>query len=140
MITHPELWSFATTWYRYLDVHAPLESFRALMTEDVEFVFPEATVKGFEGYTGWYNTVVGIFFDEVHTLKVADIQAQSDSKATAKVIVNWQASTWQAPNASSTRYKMDADQTWDIVTTDSGLQIARYVVNRMDYEAGSCKL
>jgi hypothetical protein len=38
------------------------------------------------------------------------------------------------------RYKMDADQTWDIVKTDSGLQIARYVVNRMDYEAGSCKL
>jgi hypothetical protein len=65
---------------------------------------------------------------------------QSENKATAHVIVNWQASTWQAPNASSTRYKMDADQTWEIVKTDSGLQIARYVVNKMDYEAGSCKL
>jgi hypothetical protein len=140
MITHPELWSFATTWYRYLDVHAPLESFRSLVTKDVEFVFPEATVRGFEGYTGWYNTVVGIFFDEIHTLKTADIQVQSDNSATAHVVVNWQASTWQAPNASSTRFKMDADQTWDIVKTDSGIQIARYVVNKMDYEAASCKL
>ena len=46
MISHPELWTFATTWYNYLDVHAPLDSFRSLVTNDVEFVFPEATVKG----------------------------------------------------------------------------------------------
>jgi hypothetical protein len=140
MISHPELWTFATTWYRYLDVHAPLDSFRPLVTQDVEFVFPEATVKGFEGYTGWYNTVVKIFFDEVHTLKTADIQVLSDNMATVHVVVNWQASTWQAPNSSSTRFKMDADQTWDVVKTDSGLQIARYVVNAMTYETASCKL
>jgi len=40
MVTHPERWSFATTWYRYLDVHTPLESFRCLVTKDLEFAFP----------------------------------------------------------------------------------------------------
>jgi hypothetical protein len=140
MISHPELWSFATTWYRYLDVHAPLESFRNLVTEDVEFVFPEATVKGFEGYTGWYNAVIGIFFDEQHTLKIADIEKQSDDKAIVHVVVNWHASTWNSPDASSNRLMMDADQTWEVVKTETGLKVSRYTVNFMSYEPLSCKL
>lgn len=138
--SHPELWTFASTWYRYLDVHAPLESFRSLITGDAEFVFPETTVRGFEGYAGWYNTVIGIFFDEQHTLKLADIETNSDSECTAHVIVNWHASIWAPPAPLSTRLMMDADQTWTVRRTSSGLQIAKYVVNHMTYEPGSCKL
>ena len=138
--THPELWAFASTWYRYLDVHAPLESFRSLITEDAEFVFPEVTVKGFSGYQGWYDTVVGIFFDEQHTLKIADIQNDSGQECTAHVIVNWHASIWTPPAPLSTRLMMDADQTWTVRRTDEGLKVAKYVVNNMTYEPGSCKL
>ena len=88
MFTHPEIWSFASNWYRYLDVHAPLGSFRPLLTEDVQLVFPEATVTGFEGYSSWYNKVIDIFFDEQHTLKIADITSQSDQAAEVHVVVN----------------------------------------------------
>ena len=138
--THPELWAFASTWYRYLDVHAPLESFRDLITEDAEFVFPEVTVKGFSGYQGWYDTVVGIFFDEQHTLKIADIQSESGDECVAHVVVNWHASIWTPPAPLSTRLMMDADQTWTVKRTSSGLKVAKYVVNSMAYEDGSCKL
>lgn len=140
MFTHPEIWSFATQWYQLLDIHAPLESYKILTTEDVEFVFPEVTVKGFDGYTKWYNTVIGLFFDEQHTLKVADIVEQNGDRCTAHVIVNWHASIWQAPAASSTRLMMDADQTWEIYREDGIIKIARYIVNGMTYEPGSCKL
>lgn len=61
-ISHPQLWTFASTWYRFLDVHAPLVSFKNLITEDAEFVFPEITVTGFSGYQSWYEKVVDIFF------------------------------------------------------------------------------
>ena len=104
MFTHPELWFFAANWYRLLDIHAPLDSFRPLLTDDVQLVFPEATVTGFEGYTGWYNNVVKIFFDEEHTLKVADITKQSDDACEAHVVVNWHASIWNAPEARSTAW------------------------------------
>ncbi|MFQ6537717.1 MULTISPECIES: hypothetical protein [Aphanothece] len=138
--THPEIWAFASAWYQLLDIHAPLESYRPLLTSDVELVFPEATVSGFEGYAGWYSTVIDIFFDEIHTLKVADIISQTDSTCTAHVVVNWKASVWKPPAARSTRLMMDADQTWELVRSDKGLQVSKYIVNGMNYEEGSCKL
>lgn len=141
MFTHPELWSFASNWYRFLDVHAPLESFKPLMTDDVQCVFPEATVSGFEGYSSWYNNVIKFFFDEEHTLLVADIVNQSETICEVHVVVKWHASIWNAPDASSTRLKMDADQTWELKRTSDGkLAISKYIVNSMAYEPNSCKL
>ena len=141
MFTHPEIWSFASNWYRYLDVHAPLDSFRPLLTDNVQLVFPEATVTGFEGYSSWYNNVVNIFFDEQHTLKIADISNQTDESCEVHVVVNWHASIWNAPEARSTRLMMDADQTWEVMRTSNGqLAVSKYIVNYMTYEPGSCKL
>jgi hypothetical protein len=141
MITHPELWAFSASWYRLLDIHAPLESFRPLLTKDVQLVFPESTVEGFDGYSSWYKNVINIFFDEEHTLKVADIINQNDSVCDAHVVVNWHASIWNAPEARSIRLMMDADQTWQLRRQEDGsLAISKYVVNYMTYETGSCKL
>ncbi|MCP9927036.1 hypothetical protein [Cyanobium sp. CH-040] len=140
MFTHPEIWSFASAWYQLLDIHAPLECFRPLLTDDVQLVFPEATVTGFDGYAEWYNKVVNIFFDEVHTLKVADIESVDDDECTVHVVVNWQASVWDPPAATSTRLMMDADQTWRIRRLDDRLVVVQYVVNGMTYMPGSCKL
>jgi hypothetical protein len=141
MISHPELWAFSANWYRLLDIHAPLDSYRSLLTKDVQLVFPESTVDGFDGYSGWYNNVIKIFFDEQHTLKVADIINQNDSVCEAHVVVNWHASIWNAPEARSIRLMMDADQTWQMRRQgDGSLAISKYVVNYMSYETGSCKL
>jgi hypothetical protein len=141
MFTHPELWSFASNWYRFLDIHAPLESFKTLMTDDVQLVFPEATVSGFDGYSNWYNNVIKLFFDEEHTLKVADIVNQTDAVCEVHVVVNWHASIWNAPAACSTRLMMDADQTWEVKRlANNKLVVSKYIVNGMTYEPGSCKL
>jgi hypothetical protein len=140
MFTHPEIWAFASAWYQLLDIHAPLDSFKPLLSENVKLVFPEATVEGFSGYSDWYQKVISIFFDEVHTLKVADILEQSGDNCTVHVIVNWKASVWNAPQATSTRLMMDADQTWNISRVNGSLQVTEYIVNHMNYEPGSCKL
>tara|TARA_A200000113_G_C8622855_1_gene276462 strand:+ start:90 stop:515 length:426 start_codon:yes stop_codon:yes gene_type:complete len=141
MFTHPEIWAFATNWYLLLDIHAPLESFKPLLTNDVDLVFPEANLKGFEGYSSWYNKVIEIFFDEQHTLKVADIIDQNENSCKLHVIVNWHASMWNPPLAKSTKLMMDADQTWNVVrNADQTLSVSKYVVNEMIYEDGSCKL
>ena len=96
---------------------------------------------GFEGYSGWYNNVINIFFDEEHTLKVADITNQDEFGCEAHVIVNWHASIWNAPEARSIRLMMDADQTWQVRRQPDGtLAVSKYVVNFMTYEPGSCKL
>jgi hypothetical protein len=98
-------------------------------------------VTGFVGYGDWYNRVVAIFFDEQHTLKVADITTDNGDSWSAHVVVNWKASIWNPPASSSTRLMMDADQTWDLKRDSSGaLVVSRYVVNGMTYEPGSCKL
>ena len=140
MFTHPEIWAFASAWYQLLDIHAPLICFKPLLTDDVKLVFPEATVEGFTGYGNWYDKVVSIFFDEVHTLKVADIIEQCDDHCIVHVVVNWKASVWNPPQATSTRLMMDADQTWKVSRVDEGLKVSEYIVNHMNYEPGSCKL
>ena len=87
------------------------------------------------------RNVINIFFDEEHTLKVADIIKQSDTTCEAHVVVNWHASIWNAPEARSTRLMMDADQTWRVLRNqDKTLSVSQYVVNFMNYEEGSCKL
>ena len=141
MFTHPEIWSFASNWYRLLDIHAPLESYKPLLSENVDLVFPEATLKGFDGYANWYNKVIEIFFDEQHTLKVADIVSQEENSCEIHVVVNWHASIWTPPQARSTKLMMDADQTWTVLRNqDKTLSVSKYVVNFMNYEEGSCKL
>lgn len=140
MFSHPEIWAFASAWYQLLDIHAPLECFRPLLADDVKLVFPEATVNGFDGYSVWYNKVVSIFFDEVHTLKVADIESVDGDECIVHVVVNWQASVWNPPAATSIRLMMDADQTWTVKKVGDDLLVTRYVVNGMTYEPGSCKL
>ena len=81
------------------------------------------------------------FFDEEHTLKVADIVKQSSTVCEVHVVVNWHASIWSPPAACSTRLMMDADQTWELKRLPDGqLVVSKYIVNSMTYEPGSCKL
>ena len=66
---------FAAAWYLSLDNHAPSEELAALLTDDVQMVFPEATLPGINDFKAWYAGgrysngtdapgVINIFFDE----------------------------------------------------------------------------
>ncbi|MCL2923083.1 MAG: hypothetical protein MGF17_00205 [Trichodesmium sp. MAG_R04] len=137
-----EVEEFAKAWYKKLDVHDPLEEYKPLLTEDVELRFPEATVTGFEGYSDWYNKVINIFFDEVHTVKEVKITSSTPEKIDVKVVVKWEASLWKAPAFKSERIVLDAYQTWTLKRDPKTqkLAVSLYIVDELKYYEGSAKL
>jgi SnoaL-like domain len=140
-LTKTELQEFAEAWYRKLDVHEPLENYLPLLADDVEMIFPEATVRGFEGFTGWYERVISIFFDEVHTVKDVKIISASDDATDVKVVVKWEASVWNAPEPYSKRIVLDAYQTWTVKRSTLGNPVvATYIVDELKYYEGSATL
>ncbi|NJK52701.1 MAG: hypothetical protein HC936_07505 [Leptolyngbyaceae cyanobacterium SU_3_3] len=140
-LSETELREFAEAWYRKLDVHEPLENYRSFLSEEVEMVFPEATIRGFEGFAGWYERVISIFFDEVHAVKEVKIISTSDNATDVKVIVKWEASVWNAPEPYSKRIVLDAYQTWTVKRSTSGTPVvATYIVDELKYYEGSATL
>lgn len=140
-LTPTSVRALAEKWYRLLDVHAPMVDVLPLLSQTPEMVFPEVTLNSLAGFEGWYQRVIRIFFDEVHTLKVCEVTIEGTS-ARVNVVVEWQASTWTAPDAKSKRIRCDADQDWTVVLSPltSHPVISRYVVNGLKYHLGSAKL
>jgi hypothetical protein len=136
-----EVKKLATEWYQKLDVHAPLVELLPLVAEDARFKFPEATLKGQADFEGWYERVIRLFFDEVHTLKSVDV-VQTGGDANVKVVVHWEASVWTPPAAKSQRIKLDAFQTWVVRRCGETERpvIAKYVVDNLEFEKDSARL
>jgi len=141
-LTTEEVQALASEWYRKLDVHAPMvEILPLLADEELEMVFPEATVHGYTGFEGWYQRVIRQFFDEVHTLKeVTPIPVEGAVEV--KVVVQWQASIWNPPNPKSDRIKCDAYQRWVVKRSPQTQKavITNYIVDSLEYAEGSVRL
>lgn len=141
-LTELEIKELAAVWYKKLDVHAPMVDVLPLLGEDgVEMKFPEATLYSLAEFEGWYQRVIRIFFDEVHTLKEVTVKMDGDS-AKVHVVVEWQASVWNPPAANSARIKLDADQDWVVKRSPKTGKavITTYIVNSLNYHDGSAKL
>lgn len=141
MFTEESIKSLVANWYKKLDVHAPMvEVLPMLADEELEMVFPEVTIYKHAGFEGWFQRVIRIFFDEVHTVKLAEPVIIGNT-ATVKVIVQWEASVWNAPEAFSKRINADAYQTWEMMANEAGNPIiTRYVVDGLKYHEGSATL
>jgi len=140
--TAAEAEQLAAEWYRKLDVHAPLVEVLPLLAENgLEMQFPEATLRGIAAFEGWYEGVIRIFFDEVHTVKSVQTEPAEDG-ALVKVVVHWEASRWNAPSANSDRIKLDAYQTWLVTRSQSTGKtvISRYTVDELVYDDDSARL
>lgn len=139
-LTQESIRDFAVRWYRLLDIHAPQVEFLPLLDDkELEMVFPEATIYGHAGFEGWFQRVIRIFFDEVHTVKNADAVI-TGNQADVKVVVQWEASLWNAPEAYSKRIVCDAYQTWVMKVLEGKLVISKYVVDEIIYHEGSATL
>jgi hypothetical protein len=160
--TEADVRTLVYAWYRLLDVHAPMEQLLPLLGPDSEMVFPEATLHGIGKFIQWYNGagndpglpgVVNIFFDEVHELKKVDIALQGtqpDSKgvfdpakwrATAGIVVKWEAHRWKPPAAKSEYLGFDAWQRWILeLSADGRPYIKQYIVDSLEPLQGSAKL
>jgi|ERR1700679_2267838 hypothetical protein len=141
MLTKEAIEKFTISWYKKLDVHVPMvEVLPMLDDKKLEMVFPEATVYGYAGFEGWFQRVIRIFFDEVHTVKLCDPTITGNT-ATVKVVVQWEASVWNAPEPFSKRIKADAYQTWEMGLNNAGEPvITKYVVDSLEYHPGSATL
>ena len=138
-----EVREFAEAWYRKLDIHEPLANYKPLLADDdLKMIFPEVTVEGFAGFADWYDKVINLFFDEVHTVKEVKLISQADQKATYQVVVTWEASLWNAPEPNSQRIVLDAYQTWQVRRSEETLKplIVTYTVDKLVYAEGSAKL
>ena len=141
-LTQREIADFAAEWYRKLDVHAPMvEVLPFLAEEGLVMKFPETTAQGLADFESWYQRVIRIFFDEVHTVKECTPKI-SGNEAEVHVVVQWEASVWNPPSPTSARIKLDADQTWKVRRSDrtGGLEVTMYNVNGLSYHPGSAKL
>ena len=141
-ISEAEVNELATEWYRKLDVHAPMvEILPILADKELEMVFPEATVHGYAGFEGWYQRVIRLFFDEVHTLKEVTLMP-GEGAVEVKVVVQWEASVWNPPNAKSARINCDAYQRWFVKRSPATAQpiVVKYIVDKLEYHEGSATL
>ena len=160
-----EIEAFAADWYRALDRHAPVEEivqmvasettrfhdfsgvdphsradvFKLLPAPALEFVLPEGVLTGVAAFREWYDDVIGLFFDEVHSLTEVRLTGERAGIVGAKVLVNWQARRWRPPHPRSEWIGFDADQDWLMVRSASTGRpvITRYVVNELRPMPGS---
>lgn len=141
-LTELEVQELAADWYKKLDVHVPMVDILPLLdNESLQMKFPESTLTSLAEFEGWYQKVIRLFFDEVHTLKEVTVKL-NDEQADVHVVVEWQASVWNAPAAKSARIILDADQTWIVKRSKQTGKavIATYVVNALNYHDNSAKL
>jgi len=134
--------ALAKLWYSALDTHEPTQTLVDMLDpSDLKMVFPEATLSGVDGFVGWYEGVINIFFDEVHIVESVLLGAEANGRTEAKVAVHWEASRWNPPTAKSDRIMLTAYQTWDVTFTSNGsAKVAKYTVDRLEYLPNSAKL
>jgi hypothetical protein len=141
-LTNLEIHELIFQWYKKLDIHAPVEDLLPLVhSSDLEMKFPEITVKSVEDFKKWYASVTNKFFDEVHELKMLNIENKGDLSE-VKLVVNWQAKIWDPPAAKSDWIGMDAYQSL-IIKKDlktGRAAIAVYIVDKMEALTGSAAL
>ena len=138
-LTEAEIKELADVWYRKLDVHAPLDEVLPMLADEgLEMRFPEETARGHEGFATWYERVIRIFFDEVHTITEVTPVINGD-QAEVKVVVNWQAKVWNPPEPKSKWIGFDAYQTWIVQRSpESGKPVVlTYIVDELRPMPGS---
>lgn len=138
-LTEAECKALVADWYHKLDVHVPPEELLPLLADEgLEMTFPEGTFQGHEGGRKWYEGALNKFFDEVHTLKETNVEIAGD-RADCHIVVNWQARSWDPPDAKSKWYGFDCLQTWVLQRSpESGRAvILTYVVDKLIPMEGS---
>ncbi len=140
-MTEAEVRRLVQEWYDALDRHDPVEKvIPFLVTEGLVMEFPEGTLNGLEDFRKWYDTVTHRFFDEIHELKSVDVTPTGPGRADVRVVVNWQATIWDAPLPKSTWLGFDATQTWSVTAEDGVPRIRTYVVEDLAPMPGSASL
>jgi len=144
-LTLDKIKAFVIGWYRALDFHLPIEDvYNFLADKDLKMQFPDGDIWDYDSFKKWYNRVTNIFFDENHYVKDLKAKINGDS-AEVDIVVGWQASWWEPPDAKSKRVCLDATQKWTVRRSKKntyGLEIVTYnaTVLPFEYAPGFAKL
>ena len=126
-----EIRQFIDEWFLKLDAHAPVNEVLPLVADkELVMQLPETTVRGHEEFKQWYSGVAAKFFDEVHSIKALRITPQEHT-ARVEMVLLWECSTWNPPNAESKRSGYYAAQTWKLKRSPNTYKpfIATYTVD-----------
>ena len=141
-LSESEVRQFVDEWYHKLDIHVPLETFLTMVADEgIQFRFPEVTVTDKAGLTKWYNRVTNTFFDEIHQMQQLAITPKGD-RASVKLQVRWQASTWNPPAPKSERLAFLAGQSWEVKRSPKTGQpvVVTYSVDSFEPVGGAATL
>jgi hypothetical protein len=154
--TDDNIKKFAAAWYLALDNHAPSEELEALLTDDVQMIFPEKTLPGVADFRAWYAGgkysdgaeapgVINIFFDENHNVVSVDRVKASGDTVDVKLVEAWQASWFEKPATKAKRTSLDATQAWTLKPSTKnkfGIAISSYnaVAEPFAYAPGFARL
>ena len=149
-LTLDEIKRFVAAWYLALDQHAPLDDIYKLLADEglnVQFPGPTGDIRNRASFSAWYDGpqgVINIFFDENHYVQTVEAQIHGD-EAVLDIVVGWQASWWEKPDAKSKRVSMDATQRWTVRRSSKnayGLEIVTYnaTVEPFKYAPGFARL
>jgi hypothetical protein len=133
-LTNGEVQELVYEWFRQITDKVPVEQMLAMLDlNDLEMKFPDATLRNEADFRNWYKIVTGLFFDQVHDVKLLAVDLQG-AEANVTLIVNWQARTWKPPAAKSEWQGWYIHQRWHVRW---GAQIgkpvvARYIVGQFD--------
>jgi len=133
-LTRHEVQNLVYTWFRKITVKVPVEEMLELLSpNDLQMKFPEETLRSHTDFKKWYQTVTNLFFDQVHDVKYLDIELDGD-QAEVNLIVNWQARTWTAPEATSKWQGSYVRQHWIVRKENpaAGPTICTYEVGTFD--------
>jgi len=130
-----EVKELAYNWFKKLTEHAPAEELLELVSSDADLLieFPNTPIKNADEFRAWLHNVTHTFFDQQHVLQMLDISIDGD-KAKVRLIVNWQAKTWEAPNAYSKWEGYCVHQEWEVKkdTKRNKAVIVNYKVGEFD--------
>jgi hypothetical protein len=144
-LTEEEIRRFVVAWYQMLDFHLPIEQAYPLLAEQgLNVQFPDGDIRDYPSFKKWYDRVTNLFFDENHNVQSVESRITGDT-AVVDIIVGWQASWWNPPDAKSKRVSMDATQRWTVRRTSRnpyGLEIVTYnaTVEPFKYAPGFARL
>jgi len=129
-----EVQELVYTWFRKLTYKAPADELAALLSTDgLEMEFPDDTMRNHAEFKEWLKKVTHLFFDQVHEIKFLAIDLDGD-RAAVKLIVNWQARTWDPPAAFSEWTGAYVHQTWSVKRDEQSGRavIVTYKVGQFD--------
>ncbi len=129
-------------WHRRLDLHAPVEALLELLAdEDLEMRTPLGTLTTAAEFERWYDEMTRRFFDETRAITRLSI-TRADDTAEVKMVVNWQARTWDPPAARSKWLDFDAYETLIVCRSQSREQpvICTYIVEALQPSSDSANV